>query len=149
MTGVGGLEKNLKKKVRDYLRLTVILLAGKTPQNWSSRHTPELRLQKSGCTLIQGHQNRPPARMINNRSRSSIKRSGDYYLYLLLFLDWRACTRIAQRSGLFLKEEAQHILLSLSASYHYLARSSSALSSKSRSTLSLSTTACRQILHVV
>ena len=45
LTGVGGLKKNLKKKVRDYLRLTVMLLAGKIPQNWSSGYTPELGLQ--------------------------------------------------------------------------------------------------------
>ena len=91
----------------------------------------------------------PSERMISNRSSSSIKICGDYYLYLLLFLDWRTCTKIAQRSGFFLKEEAQHILLSLSASSHYLATSSRVLSSKSRSTLSLSTTACRQTLLVV
>ena len=45
LTGVGGLKKNLKKKVRDYLRLTVMLLAGKIPQNWSSGYTHELGLQ--------------------------------------------------------------------------------------------------------
>ena len=34
-----------QEKVRDYLRLTVMLLAGKTPNNWSSGYTPELGLQ--------------------------------------------------------------------------------------------------------
>ena len=38
-----------------------MLLAGKIPQNWSSGYTPELGLPKSGSTLVQGHQNRPPA----------------------------------------------------------------------------------------
>ena len=58
---MGDLGKKSQEKVRDYLRHTVMLLAGKTPKNWSSGYTPELGLQKSESTQVQGHQNQPPA----------------------------------------------------------------------------------------
>ena len=34
---------------------------GEDTKNWSSGYTPELGLQKSESTQVQGHQNRPPA----------------------------------------------------------------------------------------
>ena len=44
--GVGDLAwEEIQEKVRDYLRLTVMLLAVKKPKNWSSGYTPELGLQ--------------------------------------------------------------------------------------------------------
>ena len=55
----------------------MMLLAEATPKIWSSGHTLELGLQRSGSTQVQGLQNCPPSHQCNPTNSQFGKRERD------------------------------------------------------------------------
>ena len=88
-TGGGGLEKKITRKGQGLFMPYMMLLAEATPKIWSSGHTLELGLQRSGSTQVQGLQNHPPSHQCNPTNSQFGKRERD--------LTYFACKRT--RSG--------------------------------------------------
>ena len=88
LTGVGGLEKNHEERSGIIYALHDATGGGDT-KIWSSGHTLELGLQRSGSTQVQGLQNRPPSHQCNPTNSQFGKRERD--------LTYFACKRT--RSG--------------------------------------------------